>query len=220
MRADEEQLVDTYLADIARRLPGPRRARRDVVDELRDGLLEAVDRHRERGVAPRAAVRCAIGEFGTPTEVAAAHAAELGVRQVRRCARRVLVLLVLAGLAWYGYDALLGTPASIVPPSGASRQVFLAATDVISYPPVVAALGALGLLVSTAGVRCARRLVPWSVVITTALGAHVVAMAAIMATGGAVLWTGTRLPVTAVLAVLVGWAFGESLRAGAAGYGT
>lgn len=51
---EDEHLLDTYLKEVARRLPGPRSARRDVVDELHDGLLEAVNARRQQGAPPLA----------------------------------------------------------------------------------------------------------------------------------------------------------------------
>jgi hypothetical protein len=38
--------VDAYLRAVAASMPGPRRARSDILAELRSGLLDAIDAHR------------------------------------------------------------------------------------------------------------------------------------------------------------------------------
>ena len=51
-------LIDGYLAGLARRLPA------DAVDELADGLTETYLRYRSDGLEPDPAARAAIAEFG------------------------------------------------------------------------------------------------------------------------------------------------------------
>lgn len=216
-RRDAAGLLDAYLHEIGRLLPGPARARRDVVDELRDGLLEAAAAHRDGGLAPHVAIRTATARFGTPAEVAAAHAPELTLGQSRRSSWRVLGLLLAAGLTWLAYRHVLGVPASVVPASGPRRETFLIMTSVVQYLPLATALSSGGLLLGTGRLlgpvlpdRCGRML---ACTVTAALGAHVGAMSTIMATGGAELWTGSRTVAVALLAGLVGGALVESMRA-------
>src|ERR1035438_9596553 len=57
-------LVDSYLAEVTARLPGPARARASVVDELRAGLLDAIDAYRSAGLAAEQAAQAAVSEFG------------------------------------------------------------------------------------------------------------------------------------------------------------
>ena len=54
------QLIDDYLAELARRLPA------DDVDELADGLEEAFRRHQRRGLSAAGAAAAATAEFGNP----------------------------------------------------------------------------------------------------------------------------------------------------------
>jgi hypothetical protein len=84
-------LIDDYLADLARRLPG------DAVDELADGLIETYDSHRTHGLEPATAARRAIGDFGDRREVVDAF-----VRQSpgRRTALLLLACGPVAGAAW------------------------------------------------------------------------------------------------------------------------
>ncbi|WP_433007964.1 hypothetical protein [Kribbella sp. CA-294648] len=61
-------LIDGYLAELARRLPV------EAVEELADGLEETFQRQLRRGQSPTDAARSAIIEFGRPQLVAAAFA--------------------------------------------------------------------------------------------------------------------------------------------------
>src|SRR6266545_2333374 len=49
------QAIESYLAEIAGALPGPARARADIVAELRGGLLDAIDAYRSAGLTDDAA---------------------------------------------------------------------------------------------------------------------------------------------------------------------
>jgi hypothetical protein len=49
------QLIESYLSQVTTALPGPARARADIVAELRGGLLDAADAHRRAGLGPAAA---------------------------------------------------------------------------------------------------------------------------------------------------------------------
>ena len=86
----QDPLIESYLAQVARRLPAGRRRRAAILDELRDGLYEAV----ERGLAPADAV----GGFGTPAAVAAAFAGELATVRARRTVWAYLGTRPLVGI--------------------------------------------------------------------------------------------------------------------------
>ena len=66
--------------------PGPPSARAAVTDELRDGLLEALQTHQGHGCSQAEATAAAIAEFGDPDTVATAFGPELGAVQARRVA--------------------------------------------------------------------------------------------------------------------------------------
>lgn len=85
------ELIDDYLAQLARRLPA------DTVDELADGAEEAFRRNRERGMCPAGAAATAVAEFGHPDEVTRAF-----VRQSpgRRAAIVMLAIGPLFALVW------------------------------------------------------------------------------------------------------------------------
>src|SRR5258708_6769160 len=63
------ELLESYLAEVTARLPGPARAHAGIVAELRAGLLDAADAHRAAGLDPDTAAKAAISEFGDPHQV-------------------------------------------------------------------------------------------------------------------------------------------------------
>ncbi|HEY7147495.1 MAG TPA: permease prefix domain 1-containing protein [Streptosporangiaceae bacterium] len=89
-----------YLAQIAGRLAGPAGTRRDILAELRAGLADAADSHRAAGLDPGQATRAAIGEFGSPDQVARGFRAELSAAQGRRTALALLMSAPLIALLW------------------------------------------------------------------------------------------------------------------------
>jgi hypothetical protein len=99
-QATDRDAVTDYLAAVAAQLTGPPSARAAVTDELRDGLMEALETHRARGCSPQEATVAAIAEFGDPDTVAAAFGPELGAVQARRVAVGLLVTGPLVGLGW------------------------------------------------------------------------------------------------------------------------
>ena len=97
---DAGQLLDGYLAEVAARLPGPARARADIIAELRARLLDATDAYRDAGLPATSAAVLAIREFGDPALVAAAFRPGLALSQARRVALTLLATGPLIGLLW------------------------------------------------------------------------------------------------------------------------
>ena len=95
-----ELVVEGYLAEVRARLPGSARAQASIMAELHSGLLDATDAHRSAGLAPAQAALAAIGEFGTPAQVAGGFKAEIAASQARRVAVTLLVTGPLVGLLW------------------------------------------------------------------------------------------------------------------------
>lgn len=137
--------VEDYLARVAARLPGPAGARGAVTDELRDGLLEALENQQARGRPLGEATAAAIAEFGDPATVAAGFAPELGAVQARRVALALLLTGPLVGLTWIAAAAVNALPPwrhQLIGPWLALPLVGLA---------LVVAAPALGLTVATTG---------------------------------------------------------------------
>ena len=97
-----ELAVGSFLDEVAHRLTGPARARRDILAELGAGLADAADAYRSAGLDPDRAVRAAITEFGRPEQVADGFRAELTAAQARRTALALLRTGPLVGLFWLG----------------------------------------------------------------------------------------------------------------------
>jgi HAAS len=93
-------VIDTYLGEVAASIPGPPRARGDVLAELRSGLLDAVDAHRSAGLTAEAATEAAITEFGDPRQVADAFRPHLAMVQARHVALTLAVTGPPVGLLW------------------------------------------------------------------------------------------------------------------------
>ncbi|WP_064742907.1 permease prefix domain 1-containing protein [Pseudonocardia spinosispora] len=85
--------IDTVLAELGRALRGPKRARGDLLAEVRDGLLDAAHRYQDTGLDRDDARRRAAEDFGDVRELVPAYRAELIAGQGRRTA-----LVMLLGL--------------------------------------------------------------------------------------------------------------------------
>jgi hypothetical protein len=94
------QPIESYLSQVTTALPGPARARADIVAELRGGLLDAADAHRRAGLGATVAAQAAVAEFGCPAQVTAAFRPGIAARQARHVAASLLVTGPLIGLAW------------------------------------------------------------------------------------------------------------------------
>lgn len=107
----DHRLIDEHLRDLARRLPA------DALDELADGLLETWHHHLAAGLAPDAAARAAIAEFGSPRLITHAFVTRA---PGRRAARLLLATGPVVGVCWAA--ALLAAPAGAwrMPPVAAA----------------------------------------------------------------------------------------------------
>jgi hypothetical protein len=143
--------VADYLAAVTAQLPGPTATRVAITDELRDGLLEALEAHQVHGYSQAEATEAAIAEFGDPATVAAAFGPELGAVQARRVALGLLVTGPLIGLAWIAAVAI-----NALPPWRHQLTGPWLALPLVGVALAVAGL-ALGLTVTTTG-RLSRRL--------------------------------------------------------------
>jgi hypothetical protein len=84
-------VINAYLRVLSRRLPS------DIVDELRDGLLEEYEHLRTRGLEDATAARQAMAEFGEPGSIVREFVAQ---SRARRAARAQLVVGPVVGLSW------------------------------------------------------------------------------------------------------------------------
>jgi hypothetical protein len=92
--------IDAYLAEVAATMPGPARARNDILAELRSGLLDATDAHCSAGLPADAAASAAVAEFGEARQVTDAFRPQMAMNQARRVALTLIVTGPLVGLLW------------------------------------------------------------------------------------------------------------------------
>jgi hypothetical protein len=93
-------IIENYLKQVAADLPGPRRARADIIAELHSSVLDATDGRIASGLTPEAAARSALDELGAPAELAAAYRPELTIKQARRHAITFIVGGVVIAALW------------------------------------------------------------------------------------------------------------------------
>jgi hypothetical protein len=92
--------IDWYVDRLSELLRGPRGAKRDLMAEARDALMDAAEVHAAKGSDREAAERQAVAEFGDVERIAAAYQAELGLAQARRTALLVVVILLAQPILW------------------------------------------------------------------------------------------------------------------------
>lgn len=104
--------IEAYVAELGRAVHGPRGARRELMTEARDGLVDAAAAYEERGLDAPAAARRAVEDFGSVTDVAPAFQDELAIAQARRTALLIVVLLTVQPLVWeHAWPAVAGIDA-------------------------------------------------------------------------------------------------------------
>ena len=135
-----------YLSGIAAQLHGPRRRRKAILTELRDGLEQATEDSIAAGLAPDRAAAAAITQFGNPYAVADAFGGELKTAYARRTIAWLIATGPLVGIWWL----LLLHPS----PWRISLIAFVAAMPVI--PLIIAAIATAGGTLATTG-----RLMRW-----------------------------------------------------------
>jgi len=91
--ADAVDVIDRYLAEVVRALPGSAPMDADVLAELRADLIEAAVGLTSKQPIPVAAAHAAIAEFGSIATIAGAFRPELAARR----ARRLGVVLLASG---------------------------------------------------------------------------------------------------------------------------
>jgi hypothetical protein len=102
------RIVGAFLTELDSCLLAGRRARREIMLELADGLSCAGEQHGQRGLSAEQAARAAVAEFGDPRTVAAAFNRQLGVRAAHRLGAGLVLSGPLVGLTWVAAYARAG----------------------------------------------------------------------------------------------------------------
>jgi hypothetical protein len=140
--------IAAYLDAVAARLVGPRAPRRAILDELRDGLYEAVATHHRHGVPAAEAISAALREFGSPAVLAAGFAGELAIIRARRTTLAYLATGPLIGLSWI----------SVIVPTRWWQHDPVTLLHAIPVLPLIAVAAVAGILVLAATGRIGSRL--------------------------------------------------------------
>jgi hypothetical protein len=93
-------LIENYLGQLASALGRPDRTTRDIIAELRDGLLAAAQRHVAGGLSGIEAARIAVRQCGAVEQLAPAMRADAIATRARATARALLRTGPLAAAAW------------------------------------------------------------------------------------------------------------------------
>jgi hypothetical protein len=145
------RVLDDYLTALAVRLPGPGRARQEILAELYDGLVEATHARLADGTSQALAAAGAVIEFGDPVTVAAAFAPQLAAGRARRVALGLIATGPVVGGVWLAAVA-------------ASGQATIAAAPIWRWPLVQTAGWPAQLLLAVTG---AAILAAWLTVAST-----------------------------------------------------
>lgn len=195
-------IIDRFIAQLERTLSGPRRAKADLVEEIRDGLHDAADAHRCCGLDAIAAQRRAVADFGTVKQLTPALQGELAMTQARRTALLITVVLASQPLIWDAVNAFL-TDGTHAGQGGPGYALVSALTQCAGTGTIIACLlasvlvsgpGARHLGCPTGVVRAVGALGYTSCVVFAALG---VALTVLGRAPSA--WTLAGLPTTALL---------------------
>jgi hypothetical protein len=92
--------VEDYVAGLASALRGPARAKARMVEEVRDGLADAIAAHTNEGMPYRRAAHRAVREFGTADEILPSFQRELAIVQTRHTARTAALTVPLLLICW------------------------------------------------------------------------------------------------------------------------
>jgi hypothetical protein len=187
-------MIDTYVAELAGALSGPRRAKADLIAETRDSLVDATKAYRRRGLDREAAEHRAVTEFGDVAEIAPAYQTELGLAQGQRTAFWIVCVLAPQSLVWDHVGGLVLGDSRWDPTPG-----YAVVDNVLPWLGLVAItsslLAGLACGIGTRYLRVAREL-------TRATGVLAFVVSAVFAISGALLTVLSPAPVTTGLLLL------------------
>lgn len=146
-------VITKFVGELAAALDGPRRSRRSLLSEVRDGLDDAAAAHRSRGIPEPAAEARAVAEFGKVSDLAPLYQGELTANQTGRTATLLAVCFPMMYALW----ELFGSRGHGWTSAPAAAGQLAKTLDVASGVTAGAALVGLLLLVGRARGRGAPR---------------------------------------------------------------
>jgi hypothetical protein len=135
-------IAEAYVTALDHSLVGPRRVRRDLVQEARDHLDDASAALSDAGYDRAEAERIAVADFGDLDEIVPAFQTTLAVAAARRTALMLFAVLAIQPFLWDGPLGLDGGP----PPDGVAFSIL---DHAVEYGGGAMILVALALLVAS-----------------------------------------------------------------------
>jgi hypothetical protein len=210
-------VIDAYLAELRRELRGPWTTKASVLREVRDGLNDTVEAHRDGGTDEATAQQRAIDEFGPPQQIAASFNEEMATSAGRHAA--VLALFGTA-LTFLATEAMWSrAPGIYSAPISDHFSVLARGTDIFSVgTAVAAALAAFTLGTGTRWLRVSSgvaRIVGWTVlaVIVVKVGAATtLSVTGPMSAHAFFLASPWRIAATAGITLVLAWTVRAALQ--------
>ncbi|MFF6786272.1 permease prefix domain 1-containing protein [Streptomyces sp. NPDC012510] len=138
--------VEEYLTTLEAALHGPDRAKARLLEEVRDGLTDAVAEHAGRGLSHERAADQALRDFGTMDDLVASCQRELTIAQARHTARSVAVTMPFLLTCWFLVRNAGDARDWALPWTAQLIAVYLAGTAVVAALLAAGALAATGTL--------------------------------------------------------------------------
>ncbi|TGA85619.1 permease prefix domain 1-containing protein [Streptomyces sp. MZ04] len=138
--------VETYLTTLEAALHGPVRAKARLLEEVRDGLTDAVAEHASRGLPHDRAAELALRDFGSMDDLVASCQRELTIAQARHTSRSIAVTAPFLVACWFLVRNAGDDQDWSLPWAAQLMAVYLAGTAVVAALLAAGALAATGTL--------------------------------------------------------------------------
>ncbi|MEU7940408.1 permease prefix domain 1-containing protein [Microbispora bryophytorum] len=181
--------IDEYVASMRHALRGPGGARRDLLTEARDSLLDAAEAYEGEGLPRDEAERLAVADFGTVPEVAPGFQGELTVSQGRRTAALLFLSVPLIAFMWAVIWRIFPESPHVAEIKPVWFGPLARTVDLLQLG--VGVIGGLALLALGRGARLVRR----PALVTRGLGLFVWIQTPLIAVMGLTLAAGAQGPV-------------------------
>ena len=161
--------IAEYTTTLARALYGPRRTRRSMIAEAREGLSDAAAAYRDGGVAPERAAELAVRDFGSVDEIAPEFQDELTARQGRWAAVMIALVFPAMLMVW----SFIQSSGMMGPGTYPPKDVIVLIARIEDVMSLVTAATALVLFVATFRRSARPRLLTRAIGVTGAAGAAI-----------------------------------------------
>ncbi|MEU4999981.1 permease prefix domain 1-containing protein [Streptomyces sp. NPDC021622] len=138
--------VEDYLTALETALHGPVRAKARLLEEVRDGLTDAVAEFTGRGMSHDRAAERALRDFGTMEDLVASCQRELTIAQARHTSRSIVITAPFLIACWFLVRNAGDAQDWALPWTAQLMALYLAGTAVVAALLAAGALAATGTL--------------------------------------------------------------------------